>query len=168
MDCEGFCNELWWNYANQIRLYILLPGARLGCVYIADQWALTPWSSRYLHRGGRCTSLDGSDFKTLLKMKKLRTIFALMIMNEYLLIVLIRSRVIVLKDLPYKVLKVVSFGIFLRDYSQSWIHGKPIKGFSRLPGCLEQDAAHNPRRICRHKSNLGWSGCIAEVWGRWI
>ena len=64
-------------------------------------------------------------------MKKLRTIFALMIMNEYLLIVLIRSRVIVLKDLPYKVLKVVSFGIFLRDYSQSWIHGKPIKGFSR-------------------------------------
>ena len=45
-------------------------------------------------------------------MKKLRTIFALMIMNEYLLIVLIRSRVIVLKDLPYKVLKVVFTGLF--------------------------------------------------------
>ena len=45
-------------------------------------------------------------------MKKLRTIFALMIMNEYLLILWIRSRVIVLKDLPYKVLKVVPFGIF--------------------------------------------------------
>ena len=114
-------------------IYILLPGARLGCVYITDQWALTPWSSGYLHRGGRCTSLDGSDFKTSLKMKKLRTIFALIIMNEYLLILLIRSRVIVLKDLPYKVLRVVSFGIFLRDYSQSWIHGKPIKGFSRIP-----------------------------------